>query len=160
MRKHFIFGLLLVLVIGMGVYVHIQVTQMGEQAQMCENLTIFDDISELDFLQPYETERLQPEMPPHAVAAYCAKINYKGNDYTVTAYVFDSADAAVVQLWGMVIDPYLSANYSTVISQVTNTGELSAINGCNFYQVNGNGRKDFCEFVEFMCANMHTPVQT
>lgn len=159
MKKHFIFGFLIVLIIGMALFVRIQITQMKEQTQMCNNLTIFDDISELDFLQPYETEPLQPEMPPHTVAAYCAKLNYKGCDYTVTAYVFDSADAAKVQLWGEGYDQGFSANYGMVISQVNNTGTIEAVNGCNYYQVNGNGRKDFTEFVEFMCANMHTPVQ-
>ena len=94
MRKPFIIGVVVGIVLVMAASIAVTLPFSAPFDKACRDISVFDDISELSFLKPYETEKVDRLLPDGAKESYCANISYKGGSYTVTAFVFDSEDLA------------------------------------------------------------------
>ena len=159
MRKHYLLGFLLIIAVAVGIYISNVVSDFKERDAMCEALTIFEDIDELEFLAPYEVVKTVPELPEGAVNGYFAKISYEGNEYSVTAFVFDSESAVWRYMWND--DDYSDdvPHYGILMDSVNDVGRVTAADGCNYYEVEGSCSDEFVEFVNYMSANMKVPVK-
>lgn len=159
MRKHFALGFLAVIVVAVGIYISNVVSDFKEQDAMGKALTIFEDIDELGFLAPYEVVKTIPVLPEGAVNGYFAKISYKGNEYSVTAFIFASEDAAWKYMWNSDDFSEDVPHYATLMDSANDIGRVTAADGCNYYKVEGNCSDEFVEFVNFMSSNMKVPVK-
>ena len=157
MSKHALAGFLLVVVIGFAFFIPYMFSSMEAEMEKFDDLTIFEDIDELDFLAPYEVEKTEPELPNHALKGYCAKISYEGKEYSVTALAFESEEWAKLYGWG-VPEEESFANYYIGLDDTKNRGFVKACGGGNYYEIEGNSDEDFIEFVNFMSSNMKLPV--
>lgn len=158
MRKYFLLGFLPVFALSLVIYFSQLNSDSKAGDEVLENLTIFEDIDELSFLAPYEVEKIETELPDHALKGYCTKISYEGNAYFVTAFTFESEKLARLYLNDGIPPIRDSADYSMLRDYTKNMGIISACGGGNYYQISGNSRGEFLEFVEFMSSNMTVPV--
>ena len=158
MRKYFLLGFLPVFAIALAIYFWQENSLFEESEKVEANLTIFEDIDELSFLAPYEVEKSEPELPNHALKGYCAKISYKGNEYTVKALTFESEKLARLYLHDGIPVPEGMAECSMLLDNSKDKGVVEAVGGGNYYEISGNSRGEFLEFVEFMNSNMSVPV--
>lgn len=161
MRKPFIIGVVvgIVLVMAASIAVTLPFTVPFDEA--CRDITVYDDISELSFLKPYETEKLDRLLPDGAKESYCANISYKGGSCTVTAFVFDSEDLA----WRYMFDvsdesfPATGTEYRTGFDMATDKAYVEVAHNGNYYRIDGDCSDGFIEFLQLMFSNMHTPVK-
>lgn len=161
MRKPFIIGVVvgIVLVMAASIAVTLPFTVPFDEA--CRDITVFDDISELSFLKPYETEKLDRLLPDGAKESYCANISYKGGSCTVTAFVFDSEDLA----WRYMFDvsdesfPTTGTEYRTGFDMATDKAYVEVAHNGNYYRIDGDCSDGFIEFLQLMFSSMHTPVK-
>lgn len=161
MRKPFIIGVVvgIVLVMAASIAVTLPFTVPFDEA--CRDITVYDDISELSFLKPYETEKLDRLLPDGAKESYCANISYKGGSCTVTAFVFDSEDLA----WRYMFDvsdesfPATGTEYRTGFDMATDKAYVEVAHNGNYYRIDGDCSDGFIEFLQLMFSSMHTPVK-
>lgn len=162
MRKPFIIGVVVGIVLVMIISIVITLPFTVPFDEACRDITVYDDISELSFLKPYETEKLERLLPDGAKESYCAKIGYKGGSYTVTAFVFDSEDKAVRYMFGLADEkfPELGGGYyNTGFDMAKDEAYVEAVHNGNYYRIDGDCSDGFIEFLQLMFSNMHTPVK-
>ncbi|HCQ73413.1 MAG TPA: hypothetical protein DIT84_01280 [Clostridiales bacterium] len=161
MRKPFIIGVVVGIVLVMAASIAITLPFTVPFDEACRDITVYDDISELSFLKPYETEKVDRLLPDGAKESYCANISYKGGSCTVTAFVFDSEDLA----WRYMFDvsdesfPATGTEYRTGFDMATDKAYVEVAHNGNYYRVDGNCSDAFIEFLQLMFSSMHTPVK-
>lgn len=161
MRKPFVLGIVVGIVLVMIINAVITLPFSAPFDKACRVLTVFDDISELSFLQPYETEKPDRLLPEGAEKSYCAEISYKGGSYTVTAFAFDSEDRALRYMFDVPDEsfPTSGAEYRTGYDMAKDEAYVEAAHNGNYYRIDGDCSGGFIEFLQFMFSNMHTPVK-
>lgn len=161
MRKPFIIGVTVGIVLVMIISIVITLPFTVPFDEACRDITVYDDISELSFLKPYETEKLDRLLPDGAKESYCANISYKGGSCTVTAFVFDSEDLA----WRYMFDvsdesfPTTGTEYRTGFDMATDKAYVEVAHNGNYYRIDGDCSDGFIEFLQLMFSSMHTPVK-
>lgn len=161
MRKPFIIGVVVGIVLVMAASIAVTLPFSAPFDKACRDISIFDDISELSFLKPYETEKVDRLLPDGAKESYCANISYKGGSYTVTAFVFDSEDLA----WRYMFDvsdesfPTTGTEYRTGFDMATDKAYVEVAHNGNYYRVDGDCSDGFIEFLQLMFSSMPTPVK-
>lgn len=161
MRKPFIIGVVVGIVLVMAASIAVTLPFSAPFDKACRDISVFDDISELSFLKPYETEKVDRLLPDGAKESYCANISYKGGSYTVTAFVFDSEDLA----WRYMFDvsdesfPTTGTEYRTGFDMATDKAYVEAVHNGNYYRIDGDCSDGFIEFLQFVFSSMHTPVK-
>lgn len=161
MRKPFIIGVVVGIVLVMAASIAVTLPFSAPFDKACRDISIFDDISELSFLKPYETEKVDRLLPDGAKESYCANISYKGGSYTVTAFVFDSEDLA----WRYMFDvsdesfPTTGTEYRTGFDMATDKAYVEVAHNGNYYRVDGDCSDGFIEFLQIMFSSMPTPVK-
>lgn len=161
MRKPFIIGVVVGIVLVMIISIVITLPFTVPFDEACRDITVYDDISELSFLKPYETEKVDRLLPDGAKESYCANISYKGGSCTVTAFVFDSEDRA----WRYMFDvsdesfPATGTEYRTGFDMAKDEAYVEAVHNGNYYRVDGDCSDGFIEFLQFVFSSMHTPVK-
>lgn len=161
MRKPFLIGVVVGIVLVMIISVVITLPFTVPFDEACRDITVYDDISELSFLKPYETEKLDRLLPDGAKESYCANISYKGGSCTVTAFVFDSEDLA----WRYMFDvsdesfPATGTEYRTGFDMATDKAYVEVAHNGNYYRIDGDCSDGFIEFLQFVFSSMHTPVK-
>lgn len=161
MRKPFIIGVVVGIVLVMAASIAVTLPFSAPFDKACRDISVFDDISELSFLKPYETEKVDRLLPDGAKESYCANISYKGGSYTVTAFVFDSEDLA----WRYMFDvsdesfPTTGTEYRTGFDMATDKAYVEVAHNGNYYRVDGDCSDGFIEFLQLMFSSMHTPVK-
>lgn len=161
MRKPFIIGVVVGIVLVMAASIAITLPFTVPFDEACRDITVYDDISELSFLKPYETEKVDRLLPDGAKESYCAKVSYKGGSFTVTAFVFDSEDLA----WRYMFDvsdesfPATGTEYRTGFDMATDKAYVEVAHNGNYYRIDGDCSDGFVEFLRFMFSSMHTPVK-
>ncbi len=161
MRKPFIIGVVVGIVLVMAASIAITLPFTVPFDEACRDITVYDDISELSFLKPYETEKLDRLLPDGAKESYCANISYKGGSCTVTAFVFDSEDLA----WRYMFDvsdesfPATGTEYRTGFDMATDKAYVEVAHNGNYYRIDGDCSDGFIEFLQLMFSSMHTPVK-
>lgn len=127
--------------------------------EMIENLKIFQDIEDLNFLLPYETEKLKCDLPEHAVAGYSAIVNYEGIDYSVTAYTFDTEEYAWIYFCqGFDFPTDIVAHYHVVVDNVKHYGKVEVTNDCNYFIITSSNTRSLPSFICFMNENLNIKV--
>lgn len=161
MRKPFIIGVVVGIVLVMAASIAVTLPFSAPFDKACRDISVFDDISELSFLKPYETEKVDRLLPEGAKESYCANISYKGGSYTVTAFVFDSEDLA----WRYMFDvsdesfPTTGTEYRTGFDMATDKAYVEVAHNGNYYRVDGDCSDGFIEFLQLMFSSMPTPVK-
>lgn len=161
MRKPFIIGVVVGIVLVMIISIVITLPFTVPFDEACRDITVYDDISELSFLKPYETEKLDRLLPDGAKESYCANISYKGGSCTVTAFVFDSEDLA----WRYMFDvsdesfPATGTEYRTGFDMATDKAYVEVAHNGNYYRIDGDCSDGFIGFLQLMFSSMHTPVK-
>lgn len=161
MRKPFIIGVVVGIVLVMAASIAVTLPFSAPFDKACRDISVFDDISELSFLKPYETEKVDRLLPDGARESYCANISYKGGSYTVTAFVFDSEDLA----WRYMFDvsdesfPTTGTEYRTGFDMATDKAYVEVAHNGNYYRVDGDCSDGFIEFLQLMFSSMPTPVK-
>lgn len=161
MRKPFIIGVVVGIVLVMVASIAVTLPFSAPFDKACRDISVFDDISELSFLKPYETEKVDRLLPDGAKESYCANISYKGGSYTVTAFVFDSEDLA----WRYMFDvsdesfPTTGTEYRTGFDMATDKAYVEVAHNGNYYRVDGDCSDGFIEFLQLMFSSMPTPVK-
>jgi len=161
MRKPFIIGVVVGIVLVMAASIAVTLPFSAPFDKACRDISVFDDISELSFLKPYETEKVARLLPDGAKESYCANISYKGGSYTVTAFVFDSEDLA----WRYMFDvsdesfPTTGTEYRTGFDMATDKAYVEVAHNGNYYRVDGDCSDGFIEFLQLMFSSMPTPVK-
>ncbi len=161
MRKPFIIGVVVGIVLVMAASIAVTLPFSAPFDKACRNISVFDDISELSFLKPYETEKVDRLLPDGAKESYCANISYKGGSYTVTAFVFDSEDLA----WRYMFDvsdesfPTTGTEYRTGFDMATDKAYVEVAHNGNYYRVDGDCSDGFIEFLQLIFSSMPTPVK-
>lgn len=161
MRKPFIIGVVVGIVLVMAASIAVTLPFSTPFDKACRDISVFDDISELSFLKPYETEKVDRLLPDGAKESYCANISYKGGSYTVTAFVFDSEDLA----WRYMFDvsdesfPTTGTEYRTGFDMATDKAYVEVAHNGNYYRVDGDCSDGFIEFLQLMFSSMPTPVK-
>lgn len=161
MRKPFIIGVVVGIVLVMAASIAVTLPFEAPFDKACRDISVFDDISELSFLKPYETEKVDRLLPDGAKESYCANISYKGGSYTVTAFVFDSEDLA----WRYMFDvsdesfPTTGTEYRTGFDMATDKAYVEVAHNGNYYRVDGDCSDGFVEFLQLMFSSMPTPVK-
>lgn len=161
MRKPFIIGVVVGIVLVMAASIAVTLPFSAPFDKACRDISVFDDISELSFLKPYETEKVDRLLPDGAKESYCANISYKGGSYTVTALVFDSEDLA----WRYMFDvsdesfPTTGTEYRTGFDMATDKAYVEVAHNGNYYRVDGDCSDGFIEFLQLMFSSMPTPVK-
>lgn len=161
MRKPFIIGVVVGIVLVMVASIAVTLPFSAPFDKACRDISVFDDISELSFLKPYETEKVDRLLPDGAKESYCANISYKGGSYTVTAFVFDSEDLA----WRYMFDvsdesfPTTGTEYRTGFDMATDKAYVEVAQNGNYYRVDGDCSDGFIEFLQLMFSSMPTPVK-
>lgn len=161
MRKPFIIGVVVGIVLVMAASIAITLPFTVPFDEACRDITVYDDISELSFLKPYETEKVDRLLPDGAKESYCANISYKGGSCTVTAFVFDSEDLA----WRYMFDvsdesfPATGTEYRTGFDMATDKAYVEVAHNGNYYRIDGDCSDGFIEFLQLMFSSMHTPVK-
>lgn len=161
MRKPFIIGVVVGIVLVMAASIAITLPFTVPFDEACRDITVYDDISELSFLKPYETEKVDRLLPDGAKESYCANISYKGGSCTVTAFVFDSEDLA----WRYMFDvsdesfPATGTEYRTGFDMATDKAYVEVAHNGNYYRIDGDCSDGFIEFLQLMLSSMHTPVK-
>lgn len=161
MRKPFIIGVVVGIVLVMAASIAVTLPFSAPFDKACRDISVFDDISELSFLKPYETEKVDRLLPDGAKESYCANISYKGGSYTVTAFVFDSEDLA----WRYMFDvsdesfPTTGTEYRTGFDMATDKAYVEVAHNGNYYRVDGDCSDGFIEFLQIMFSSMPTPVK-
>ncbi len=161
MRKPFIIGVVVGIVLVMAASIAVTLPFSAPFDKACRDISVFDDISELSFLKPYETEKVDRLLPEGAKESYCANISYKGGSYTVTAFVFDSDDLA----WRYMFDvsdesfPTTGTEYRTGFDMATDKAYVEVAHNGNYYRVDGDCSDGFIEFLQLMFSSMPTPVK-
>ncbi len=162
MRKPFIIGIVVGIVLVMIANTLITLPFTVPFNEACRDMTVFDDISELSFLQPYETEKVDRLLPDGAQESYCAKVSYKGGSYTVTAFAFDSEDKAMRYMLGLTDENFPALDggyYTTGCDMAEDTAYVEVTHNGNYYRIDGDCSDGFIEFLQFMFENMSTPVK-
>ena len=161
MRKPFIIGVVVGIVLVMAASIAVTLPFSAPFDKACRDISVFHDISELSFLKPYETEKVDRLLPEGAKESYCANISYKGGSYTVTAFVFDSEDLA----WRYMFDvsdesfPTTGTEYRTGFDMATDKAYVEVAHNGNYYRVDGDCSDGFIEFLQLMFSSMPTPVK-
>ena len=161
MRKPFIIGVVVGIVLVMAASIAVTLPFSAPFDKACRDISVFDDISELSFLKPYETEKVDRLLPDGAKESYCANISYKGGSYTVTAFVFDSEDLA----WRYMFDvsdesfPTTGTEYRTGFDMATDKAYVEVAHNGNYYRVDGDCSDGFIEFLQLIFSSMPTPVK-
>lgn len=161
MRKPFIIGVVVGIVLVMAASIAVTLPFSAPFDKACRDISVFDDISELSFLKPYETEKVDRLLPDGAKESYCANISYKGGSYTVTAFVFDSEDLA----WRYMFDvsdesfPTTGTEYRTGFDMATDKAYVEVAHNGNYYRADGDCSDGFIEFLQLMFSSMPTPVK-
>ena len=161
MRKPFIIGVVVGIVLVMAASIAVTLPFSAPFDKACRDISVFDDISELSFLKLYETEKVDRLLPDGAKESYCANISYKGGSYTVTAFVFDSEDLA----WRYMFDvsdetfPTTGTEYRTGFDMATDKAYVEVAHNGNYYRVDGDCSDGFIEFLQLMFSSMPTPVK-
>lgn len=161
MRKPFIIGVVVGIVLVMAASIAVTLPFSAPFDKACRDISVFDDISELSFLKPYETEKVDRLLPDGAKESYCANISYKGGSCTVTAFVFDSEDLA----WRYMFDvsdesfPTTGTEYRTGFDMATDKAYVEVAHNGNYYRIDGDCSDGFIEFLQLMFSSMHTPVK-
>lgn len=161
MRKPFIIGVVVGIVLVMAASIAVTLPFSAPFDKACRDISVFDDISELSFLKPYETEKVDRLLPDGAKESYCANISYKGGSYTVTAFVFDSEDLA----WRYMFDvsdesfPTTGTEYRTGFDMATDKAYVEVAHNGNYYRVDGDCSDGFIEFLQIIFSSMPTPVK-
>lgn len=161
MRKPFIIGVVVGIVLVMAASIAVTLPFSAPFDKACRDISVFDDISELSFLKPYETEKVDRLLPDGAKESYCANISYKGGSYTVTAFVFDSEDLA----WRYMFDvsdesfPTTGTEYRTGFDMATDKAYVEVAHNGKYYRVDGDCSDGFIEFLQLMFSSMPTPVK-
>lgn len=161
MKKPFIIGIVVGIVLVMIANALIRLPFAVPFDKACRDITVYDDISELSFLQPYETEKLDRLLPDGAKESYCAKIGYKGGSYTVVAFVFDSEALAKRYMAGMTdgSSPMFVGEYYTGYDMGEDTAYVEVAHNGNYYRIDGDCSAGFVDFLQFMFSNMPTPLK-
>lgn len=162
MRKPFIIGVVVGIVLVMIISIVITLPFTVPFDEACRDITVYDDISELSFLKPYETEKLDRLLPDGAKESYCANISYKGGSCTVTAFVFGSEDKAVRYMFGLTDEKFPALGggyYNTGCDMAKDEAYVEAVHNGNYYRVDGDCSDGFIEFLQLMFSSMHTPVK-
>ena len=147
MRKPFYLGVVLAIVLVMIASIAVTLPFTVPFDEACRDITVYDDISELSFLKPYETEKLDRLLPDGAQESYCAKVSYKGGSYTVTAFAFDESF------------PTTGTEYRTGFDMAKDEAYVEAAHNGNYYRIDGDCSDGFIEFLQLMFSSMHTPVK-
>ncbi len=161
MKKPFYLGLLLGIVLAI---VGCIVTTLPFSApfdKMCSEITVYDDISELSFLKPYETGKLDRLLPDGAQDSYCVVVSYKGKSFTVVAFVFDSDERARRYMFDVTDErlPVPSAEYNAQYDMAKDEAFVEAEHGGNYYRVTGDCSEEFIRFMQLMFSNMSVQVK-
>lgn len=161
MRKPFIIGVVVGIVLVMIISIVITLPFTVPFDEACRDITVYDDISELSFLKPYETEKLDRLLPDGAKESYCANISYKGGSCTVTAFVFDSKDLAWRYMFDVSDESFhtTGTEYRTGFDMATDKAYVEVAHNGNYYRVDGDCSDGFIEFLQLMFSSMHTPVK-
>lgn len=161
MRKPFIIGVVVGIVLVMIISIVITLPFTVPFDEACRDITVYDDISELSFLKPYETEKVDRLLPDGAKESYCAKVSYKGGSFTVTAFAFDSEDKAVRYMFDVSDEsfPATGTEYRTGFDMALDKAYVEVAHNGNYYRIDGNCSDAFIEFLQLMFSNMHTPVK-
>lgn len=129
-------------------------------SKIIDGMTIFEDIDELSFLDPYVTEKLDAEPPEHVQAAYSATLEYKGAQFTLTAYTFETQEYAWAYFWrNMPLPPELTFNSRGMLDSVKHEAYAEATHGCSYYIVSGSDTEVFPKLVSFISEHLSTPVE-
>lgn len=161
MKKPFYIGAVVGVVLVMIINAVITLPFTVSFNKACRNITVYDDISELSFLKPYETEKVDRLLPEGAEKSYCAEISYKGGSYTVTAFVFDSETQAQRYMFDISDESYRGSGieYSRGADRAKDEAYVEAAHNGNYYRIDGDCSDEFIDFLRFMFANMHTEVK-
>ena len=162
MRKPFYLGVVLAIVLVMIASIAVTLPFTVPFNEVCRDMTVYDDISELSFLQPYETEKVDRLLPDGAQESYCAKVSYKGGSYTVTAFAFDSEDKAGRYMLGLTNEEFPTVDggyYNTGSDMALDTAYVEVAHNGNYYRIDGDCSDGFIEFLQFVFENMSTPVK-
>ncbi len=162
MRKPFIIGVTVGIVLVMAASIAITLPFTVPFDEACRDITVYDDISELSFLKPYETEKVDRLLPDGAKESYCANISYKGGSCTVTAFAFDSEDKAMRYMLGLTDENFPALDggyYTTGCDMAEDTAYVEVTHNGNYYRIDGNCSDAFIEFLQLMFSSMHTPVK-
>lgn len=128
--------------------------------KVIDGMTIFEDIDELSFLDPYVTEKLDAEPPEHVQTAYSATLEYKGAQFTLTAYTFETPKYAWAYFWrNMPLPPEFTSSSRGVLDSVKHEAYAEATHGCSYYIVSGSDTEVFPELVSSISEHLSTPVE-
>lgn len=162
MRKPFIIGVTVGIVLVMAASIAITLPFTVPFDEACRDITVYDDISELSFLKPYETEKVDRLLPDGAKESYCANISYKGGSCTVTAFAFDSEDKAMRYMLGLTDENFPALDggyYTTGCDMAKDEAYVEVTHNGNYYRIDGDCSDGFIEFLQLMFSSMHTPVK-
>lgn len=161
-NKYFSITMLAVLIIMLGIYFAVTPTVVSEGrsfGKIIDDMTIFESIDELSFLEPYVTEKLDVELPEHAQTAYAVKLNYKDAEYTLIAYTFDSEENALAfysEETG--VPPEFVTRSQGMLDSVEHTAFARACYACSYYMVQGSNTEVLPELVSFISEHLTIPV--
>lgn len=154
--------MLAVLIIMLGVYFAAMPTVISEGrsfAKVVDNMTIFESVDELSFLEPYVTEKVDVALPEHAQAVYAVRLDYKGAEYMLIAYTFDSEESALAfcsEESG--VPPKYITSSQGVLDSVERTAYARACYACSYYMVQGSNTEVLPELVSFISEHLTIPV--
>lgn len=141
-NKYFSITMLVVLIIMLAVYFAATPTVVSEGrsfANVIDDMTIFESVDELDFLEPYVTKNLDVALPEHAQTVYAVRLNYKDAEYMLIAYTFDSEENALAfysEETG--VPPEFVTRSQGALDSIEHTAFARACYACSYYMVQGS----------------------
>lgn len=161
-NKYFTVTALAVLAVLLGVSIVTGPSPVDEGrsfSKVIDGMTIFEDIDELSFLDPYVTEELNTELPEHVQTAYSVELEYNGEQFMLTAYTFETQEyARAFFSRNMALPPELTFNSRGVLDSVKHEAYAEATHGCSYYIVSGSNTEVFPKLVSFISEHLSTPV--
>lgn len=161
MKKPFYIGVVVGVVLVMIMSTVIRLPFSAPFDKMCSEITVYGDISELSFLKPYETGKLDRLLPDGAQDSYCVAVSYEGKSFTVVAFVFDSDERARRYMFDVTDErlPVPSAEYNAEYDIAKGEAFVEAEHNGNYYRVDGDVTEEFIEFMQLMFSNMSVQVK-
>ena len=161
MKKPFYIGAVVGVVLVMIMSTVIRLPFSAPFDKRCSESTVYGDISELSFLKPYETEKLDRLLPDGAHDSYCVAVSYKGKSFTVVAFVFDSDERARRYMFDVTDErlPVPNAEYNAGYDMAEDEAFVEAEHGGNYYRVTGDCSEEFIRFMQLMFSNMSVQVK-